>query len=126
MKEVVVQPVVPTDPVEPRQTANDRGEIAITRAEARRLVNYAFMASSANWTPFIRENGVSGQDSPWVEFLRIADRLWTVLFPDHPIRQIDPRLPADQAADIDTIRAKPTDTWTAEEIAAISRTCGDA
>jgi hypothetical protein len=58
-------------------------------------VNYAFMASSANWTPYIRENGVGYQESPWAEFLRIADRLWTVLFPDHPIRQIDPRLPAD-------------------------------
>lgn len=72
-----------------------KGEITITRAEARRLVNYAFMASSANWTPFIKENGVGYQDSPWVEFLRIADRLWVVLFPEHPIRQIDPRLPAE-------------------------------
>jgi hypothetical protein len=75
--------------------STERGVVVVSRAEARRLVNYAFMASSANWTPYIKENGVGYQESPWVEFLRVADRLWTVLFPDHPIRQIDPRLPAE-------------------------------
>lgn len=79
--------------------------VTITRAEARRLVNYAHKASSANWTPFIRENGVGGE-SPWAEFLRIADRLWVVLFPDHDIRQIDPRLPAETATALPSTSAE--------------------
>ena len=69
-----------------------RPGVAITRAEARRIVNYAFMASNANWTPYIKENGV-GQESPWVEFMGVAARLWSALFPDLPVWEGDPRLP---------------------------------
>ena len=67
----------PHAPAEARSAEAPSG-ILLTRAEARRIANYALMAENHSYSPFIRENGLGGE-TPWAEFLQVARRVEAAL-----------------------------------------------